>query len=259
MTETSAAPGPERAAAAAVLRTMADHRSVRAFLPDPVPDAHVRRAVEAARQAATSSWIHAYSLLQVTDPAERATLADLTGGQPQVAEAGAFFAVCGDVRRHRLVAERLGKPYVGNLETFLLAVVDASLFAQDLVLAFESMGYGTCYIGGLRTRLPEVDALLELPDGVWPLYGLCVGVPDPARPTATRPRLPVDALLMKDRYLDDEAMLAQIDAFDEEAAAHYAARGLEGRNWTGGLWRKFAKPVREHLFAYYTDKGARLE
>jgi FMN reductase (NADPH) len=121
-----------------LLTTMSAHRSVRAFLETPVPDEHIRSAVEAARMAATSSWI----------------------------QAGAFFVVCADSRRHRLIAERLDKPYVGNLETWLPAVIDASLFVQNLNLAFESMGYGTCFIGGLRNRLPEVDALLQLPHGV---------------------------------------------------------------------------------------------
>ena len=244
---------------AILTETMAGHRSIRRFLPDPVPEETIREAVQAAQQAATSSWIQAYSLLQITDPDERQQLAELTGGQPQVAEAGAFFAVCADSRRHRLVAEQLGKPYEGNLETFLLGVVDASLFAQNLTLAFESAGLGTCYIGGLRTRLPEVDALLEIPHGVWPLFGLCVGTPDPEVPTAIRPRLPVEAVWMKDRYLDDERTRALMEVHDQEAAVHYAGRGLEGRNWTGGLWRKFAKPVREHLHGYYTGKGARLE
>ena len=64
-----------------------------------------------------------------------------------------------------------------RLEAFLVAVVDASLFAQNLCIAFESLGYGICYIGGLRNRLDEVDGLLELPHGVYPLYGLCVGRP----------------------------------------------------------------------------------
>ncbi|MHC4844764.1 MAG: nitroreductase family protein [Planctomycetota bacterium] len=241
-----------------LLATMSAHRSVRAYADVPVPDERIRDAVEAAQMAATSSWVQAYSLIQVTDAGERARLAELTGGQPQVEQAGAFFVVSADSRRHRLVAKRLDKPYADNLETFLLAVIDATLFAQNLNLAFESMGYGTCFIGGLRTRLPEVDTLLEIPHGVYPLFGLCVGVPDPEKPTATRPRLPVDAVWMKDRYLDDEAMWSRIEAHDTVAAEHYAARGLDGRDWTGGLWRKYAKPVREHLHGYYTGKGALL-
>ncbi|RKY15686.1 MAG: NADPH-dependent oxidoreductase, partial [Planctomycetota bacterium] len=115
-----------------ILASMSAHRSVRSFLDTEVPDAHIREAVQAARLAATSSWIQAYSLLQVCDPGEREQLAEWTGGQPQVSAAGAFFVVCADTRRHRLVAERLDKPYTGNLETFLLAVTDATLFAQNL-------------------------------------------------------------------------------------------------------------------------------
>ena len=84
-----------------VLGAMRRHRSIRDFGPEPVPDEHTERAVEAAQCAATSSWIQAYQLLQVIDPAERAALAELAGGQPQVERAGAFFILSGDTRRHR--------------------------------------------------------------------------------------------------------------------------------------------------------------
>jgi len=238
------------------LERMAAHASVREFLPDPVPESDIARAVSCAQMAATSSWIQAYSLVQVTRPEERARLTELCGGQPQVERAGAFFVVCGDVRRHRIAAERAGSEHVSNLETFLLAVIDASLFAQNLTLAFEALDYGCCYIGGLRNELAAVDALLELPDGVWPLFGLCVG--RAARPAEPRPRLPLEAVWLRDRYPDDDHMWAQMERFDEDAERHYAARGLAGRSWTGGLWRKFRRPLREHLAPFYTSKGARL-
>jgi hypothetical protein len=86
-----------------------------------------------------------------------------------------------------------------------------------------------------------------------------VGRPDPAVPTATRPRLPVDAVWMRDEYLDDDALWALMRRHDETAAAHYAERGLPGRDWTGGLWRKFAQPYREHLRAYYEAQGASFD
>jgi len=240
-----------------VLRRIASHRSVRDFHPTPVPDDDVRRAVEAARFAATSSWIQAYALLQVVDARERTLLRELTGDQPQVERAGAFFVLCGDTRRHRLVAEREGAEYASNLETFLLAAIDATLFAQNLVLAFEALGFGTCYIGGLRNRLPEVDRLLEIPRGVYPFFGLCVG--EPASDPGQRPRLPVEAVWFRGRFPDDAATLAGIEEHDREAAAYYAARGAAGRTWSGGMWRKFRVARREPLFGYYRSKGARFE
>lgn len=243
-----------------VLELMSAHRTVRRFLQTPVPDAHVAEAVRAAQMASTSSWIQAYSLLQVTEPAKRRALREYTGDQAQVEEAGAFFCISADTRRHRLIAERAGAPYEGNLETFLLAVTDATLFAQNLALAFESQGYGICFIGGLRTRLPEVDSLLQFPHAVWPLFGMCVGVPaDPQTPADVRPRLPVELVWTKDRYPADEAVLAAIDTYDDRAADHYTEHGFPGRNWSAGTWRKFQRRLREHLLDYYRSKGATFE
>ena len=107
-------------------------------------DEHVRAAVEAGQAASTSSAVQSYCLIQVADAGAREKLIELTGGQEKVAACGGFFVVCGDTRRHRLLTERAGKPYDARLEAFLLAVIDATLFEQNLVLAFESLGYGIC-------------------------------------------------------------------------------------------------------------------
>lgn len=241
----------------ATLELLRRHQSVRSFDPTELDASEVRAAIEAARWASTSSNVQAYSLLRVTDPGRRERLAELSGGQPQVAQAPAFFVVCGDQRRHRLVAADAGQPYAANLETFLLAVVDASLFAQNLALAFESLGWGICFIGGLRNRLPEVDALLELPEGVLPLYGLCAG--RPAEENGQRPRLPLEAVYFEDRYPDDSELRALIARYDRVSAEYYAARGAPGRDWSGGIWRKFRQPRREHLAQFYRSKGALLD
>jgi nitroreductase len=240
-----------------VLELLAGHRSIRAFKDAPLPEADVERAVRAAQQAATSSHIQAYSLLRLRDPSVRARLVELTGGQPYVAGCGAFFAVLADQRRHKLLSARHDAAHVDNLETFLLAVVDASLFAQNLVIAFEAMGYGTCYIGGLRNRLPEVVELLELPEGALPLFGLCVGVPD--QQPETKPRLPVEAICFEDRYPQDAELLERIDAYDEVMERYYERRGKVGHNWSGAIWRRYAKPHREHLAECYRGLGARLD
>lgn len=240
------------------LETMKAHRTIRRYRATPIADEVVADAVRAAQQAPTSSNVQAYALVRVRDAARRAELAELCSGQAQVRDAAAFFVVCGDQRRHRLAARTSGRPYEPNLETFLLAVIDASLFAQNLVLAFESQGYGTCYIGALRNRVPEVDRLLSLPADVFPLYGLCVGTPD--EEPAVRPRLPLEAVLLEERYPDDESMLSRIATYDETMSAYYAAaRGKPGHDWSGGVARKFAERNRECLLDFYTAKGAVFE
>lgn len=233
------------------------HRSIRRFRDEPVPDADILAAVQAGQAASTSSAVQAYCLIQVTDPAAREALVRLTGNQRMVASCGAFFVVCGDTRRHRLLAERAGQPYDTRLEAFLVAAVDATLFAQNAVIAFEAMGYGICYVGGLRNDLPAVDALLGLPDGVYPLYGLCVGRPD--QEPAPRPRLPAEAVCMKDRYHADPDLLALVDAYDETYRAYMQQRSGLDRSWSEAVTAGHASPKRTDLARYYRGKGASLD
>jgi FMN reductase (NADPH) len=232
------------------------HRSIRRYTDAPVPDEHVIAAVRAGQAASTSSAMQACHLVQVTDPAIREAIVPITGGQTKVARSGAFFVVCGDARRHRLACADHGDDYGARLEAFLVAVIDASLFAQNLCVAFESMGYGICYIGGLRNDLAEVDALLRLPDGVYPMYGLCAGVPDEA-PVA-RPRLPLEAVLSRNGYPTDEEMRAAMADYDAGYAAYLEARGASPKAWTATMAAAHDAPRREALAAYYASKGADL-
>jgi nitroreductase len=240
-----------------VLELLRSHSSVRDYLPEPVSPALVRECVAAAQQAATSSHVQAYGLLQVTDPGRRAALAEAAGGQAQVSEAGAFFVVHADLRRFRVMAEGLGRPFAPNLEAFLVAVIDAALFAQNLVVALEARGLGTCYIGGLRNDLDRVREVLEVPLGVLPLFGLCAGTPA-SRP-APKPRLAPEAVLAVDRYPDDDEVRRQIAEHDARMAEYYAGRGLPGRNWSGGVHRKFVAPARTRLASFYAEQGASLD
>jgi nitroreductase len=247
--------------AAEVLGHLRAHRTIRQYAAAPVDEAHVLQAVEAGQAASTSSAQQAYSVLRVRDPAQRRRLAELSGAQAKVAEAGAFFVIGGDLRRHRLLARRAGRPLDGRLEAFLVPVIDATLFAQNLALAFEALGYGVCFIGGVRNRLPEVDALLGVPEGVFPLYGLCVGAP--AEAPTPRPRLPLEAVLFDGAYPDDDALLAAVDGYDEGYQAYLATRAGAPAKGGTGCWIEaalayFETPRRPGLAAYYAAKGADL-
>lgn len=74
------------------------------------------------------------------------------GTQSQNREAAALFVLCADTRRHQLIAAAEGQPYSANFETFLLGVIDASLFVERMSAALEALGYGICYVGAVKTR-----------------------------------------------------------------------------------------------------------
>lgn len=240
-----------------VIACMRAHRSIRRFAEEELADDVLRKAVAAAQMAATSSNIQAYSVLRVRDPERREQLAELCGGQSQVAKSGAFLVLSADVRRHLLAAEAKETANEQNLESFLQALIDASLFGQNLALALESLGYGVCYIGGLRNQLTKVDELLALPRGVWPLFGLCVG--RPAEEPGLRPRLRPEAVLFDEQYPSDDEIRADIAEYDDRMASYYEERGKPGYDWSRGLVRVFARKRREHLESFYKSKGASFD
>ena len=243
------------------IEQMLAHRSIRAYTDEPVPTEHLREAVRAGQAAATSSAVQPYCCIRVTDTDTRSAIAELAGPQQKVALAPEFLVICADTRRHRLLCERAGSAYDQRLEAFLVGVIDAALFAQNMTLAFEALGYGTCFIGGLRNELPGVDALLKLPEGVYPLFGLCVG--RPAEQPAPRPRLAIESVLFDDAYPDDATAIADTDVYDERYRAYLRERNAKeeqvARAWSGAMSAKYATPSRPALAEYYRSKGARLD
>jgi nitroreductase len=239
------------------------HRSVRAFTADPVPTEHLHAAIRAGQMASTSSGVQACSVIEITDPGPRAEIAELAGNQRYVQTAPLFLLFCGDSRRHRLAARAGGGVYDTRLEAFLVAAIDTALFAQNTAVAFESMGYGICFIGGVRNDLPRLDRLLGLPEGVYPFFGMCVGTPDPARPTATRPRLPIEAVLMRDRYADDETVLGAMHEYDGTYREYLRGRGAPSAqidaSWVARMTELHGAVRRAGLGSYYTGKGARID
>ncbi len=240
-----------------VIGLLKSHRSIRRFKDAVVPDEHVREAIAAGQMASTSSAVQAYSVIRVREAETRRAIADLAGPQEKIVACGAFFVFCGDTRRHRLAAKRDGEGYDQRLEAFLVAAIDCALVAEKAAIAFESMGYGICYIGGIRNDAAQVDRLLGLPEGVYPFFGMCVGVPD--EDPVVRPRLPVEAVLMEDRYAGDEAVLGALERYDDGYERYMEERGSAAARWSEVMGRKFGTPAREELGGFYRGKGARLD
>jgi len=185
-----------------VIDTLLSHRSVRAFQATPLPDGTLELLVAAAQSAASSSNLQVWSVVAVRDPARRQRLAALAGDQAHIREAPLFLAFLVDVARLSRVADRAHKPVEGldYLDTFLMGAIDAALAAQNAVTAAESLGLGTVYIGALRNQPEAVARELALTPGLFAVFGLCVGVPDAARPSSVKPRLAQATVLFHEQY-----------------------------------------------------------
>jgi nitroreductase len=238
-----------------IIEAQLKHRSIRKFIDKPVDDGLLVDLIRAAQGAASSSFIQAYSLVEVTDSENRSKIATLAGGQTWVEKAPTFLVICADLSRieHCCVQEGMGE-LEGYAEHFLAASVDAALLAQNLMLGAESVGLGAVFIGGIRNDPKQVSELLNLPDQVFPVFGLCLGWPD-AEPDL-KPRLPVDVILHKDTY-DASRCATDVANYDEQMQAYYASRGSNQRNstWSAQTAAAVQQKKREHLKDFLQSKG----
>ncbi|MFW2368661.1 MAG: oxygen-insensitive NADPH nitroreductase [Desulforhopalus sp.] len=242
-----------------VIALLKSHRSIRKYSDEPVSQEIVEALVEAGQCAATSSFIQACTVIQVRDKKTRKKLQDCAAGQPYVVESPVFLVFCADMQRHCLACDMHGAPMLsGYTEQFLTASVDCALFAQNVLVAAESMGLGGCYIGALRNRIDEVGKLLGLPKLVYPIFGLCIGYPaqDPER----KPRLPLQVVFKQERY-DDSTDVALIREYDSSVRQYYKTRtgGAKDNSWSEQISEMLVKEARPHMLSFLQEKGFLLK
>jgi nitroreductase len=243
-----------------VLSGLLEHRSVRAYLDRPLPPRTLETLIAAAQSAASSSNLQAWSVVAIESAERRARLADLAGSQRHIREAPLFLVWLADLARldHLATAGGVVAQGLDYLESLLLGVIDAALAAQNAVVALESLGLASVYIGAIRNQPLPVAAELGLPPRVFPVFGLCVGHPDPGRPAAVKPRLPQAAVLHREQYSLD-VQQAAIARYDRVMAAFYASQGMPVEQWTGHSVRRVATPEalngRQHLVEQLRKMG----
>lgn len=234
------------------------HRTVRKFAGRPVPESTIQALVACAQSAATSSYSMPWTLVSVESSEKRARIAQLCGDQKQILMAPWFFCVCCDLYRSRVLGESVEATpdAAGTAEALIVATVDASLAAERMVCAAESIGMGICYIGALRNDPVGVAEVLDLPEGVFGLFGLCLGYPSEEDTRAIiKPRLPQEVVWHRDQYNREP----DVAAFEETMVEFYPKIGMDASSpWSLRQARRFSMGYlqgRETLDAELRKRG----
>jgi nitroreductase len=228
------------------LETLLSHRSVRAYTSQALPEHALETLVAAAQSAATSSNLQLWSAVAVEDSERRTRLSALAGNQGQIRQAPLFLVWLADLARlkHVAIAKNISADGLDYLEMFTMAVVDAGLAAQNAVIAAESLGLGTVYIGALRNKPEQVAAELGLPEGVFPVFGLCIGHPDPAATPSIKPRLPQQVVLHREQY-HLESQDDGIERYDTAMSDFYSRQYMTtSGNWSLHSAKRISSPER---------------
>ena len=183
------------------IETIYQHRSIRKYKPDPVPDELLNEILAAGIRASSSGNMQTYSIIVTRERALREKLYEPHMEQDMVLDAPVLLTFCADFHRMRHWLRVSDAPdNFDNFMSFMVAAIDATLVSQNVALAAESLGLGICYMGSTLANCDQIGRILNLPPNVVPVVGYSLGYP--AEDPAPRDRLPLDGLVHQETYQD---------------------------------------------------------
>jgi nitroreductase len=200
-----------------VLTAMLRRKSIRRYTAEMPSDEVVTTIVSAGQQAPFAAQLGSLLLSRKQ--------------QKNPFGAPFLFTICADIYRlERIMAVRNWKLVTNDLSILLFAVQDAAYMAQNMVIAAESLGLGSCFLGNAPYRAEKIAEEYRLPERVFPIVQLTMGYPDEDPPV--RPRYPIGFTLFEDIYpeLSEEAVREAMETFS-----------FENYGWTEHMCRKWGQ------------------
>jgi len=181
--------------------TILNHRSIRKYTGDPIPNEVLDYVLEAGTRASTTGNMQVYSVVVSTEAGIKEELAPCHFNQPMIKEAPVVLTFCADFNRfNKWCRLRKADPGYDNFLSFMTAAIDALLVAQNVCVAAEDAGLGICYLGTTTYMAEKIIDVLNLPKGVVPVTTVTLGYPD-EMPELTD-RLPLEAVIHREKYCD---------------------------------------------------------
>jgi len=247
--------------------TIMQRRSLRIFDPAPLSEEEKTIILQTAMRAPTAGAMMLYSIIEIDDQSIKDSLAKSCDNQPFIAQAPYALLFLADYQRWmdlyhaagcRQRADELGitnrLPCEGDL---ILAVMDALIAAQTAVIAAESLGIGSCYIGDIVENWEQHRDLFNLPQYTFPAALLVFGRPRTAPTKDLTPRFEQQYVVFKNVYrrLSPEELDNLFVPFGKKSfEAHEYPNGAQNvvqanyiRKFTAGFSIERARSMRQIL------------
>lgn len=185
-----------------VIKQIESRKSVRVFEEKPIGQSDREAIINAAFEAPTAGGMMLYSIIDISEQSLKEQLAVVCDNQPFIAKAPLVLIFLADYQRwfdaYGFAECNPRHPGEGDI---LLACADAIIAAQNTVVAAESLGVGSCYIGDIIENCETVRALLQLPDYALPAAMLVYGYPSEGQKNRRKPaRFEKKYLVYENKY-----------------------------------------------------------
>lgn len=240
--------------------------SLRSFSDQVVDEASREALLDAARRAPSAGNLMLYSIIDVRDAELKKQLSESCDHQAFIAKAPVVLIFLADLQRlWDLYAAGGVEEYCRSqnrsfpgpeLSDLMLASCDAMAAAQNAVIAAESMGMGSCYIGDIMEQIELHRKLLNLPDAVFPLSMLVLGYPsERQKKRKIRDRYPRWSTCFRDSYhqLSEEELYRMHGCANREELSTKALR-IFNRKTGATFSEEMRRSVRSACSVYLQDK-----
>ncbi len=194
----------------ATLELLQERSSLRTYDTRPVSLEHKDQILKATLRAPTAGNMMLYTIISIEDQETKNRLVQTCDNQPFIAKAPWCLLFLADVKRFydyyelcrcKEYAASKGQPYLGpTIADLFISLCDALIAAQSAVIAAESLGLGTCYIGDIMENYETHKELFSLPDYAFPITLLTLGYPPPKYTKKLQPRFPQEFIVHKETY-----------------------------------------------------------
>jgi FMN reductase (NADPH) len=213
------------------LKVIDNRRSLRGYDSRDISPEHKRWILHSAFRAPTAGNMMQYSIIEVANQEMKDKLVKTCDNQPFIAKAPLVLLFLADLQRWydlfeysnvKGMCEERGLEYVTPKEAdLMLASCDALVAAQNAVIAAESLGIGSCYIGDIMENIETHREMFDLPRWVFPIALLCFGYPlhKEHNDRERTPRFSEHLVYFKNKYNH-----VKIEEFDEEFSERFKGR-----------------------------------
>jgi len=248
----------------AVIDCLMNHRSIRKFKDERIPEETIETILRAGTRAATAGGIQPYALIAIEDPQVQRKVSYIPGPLSIV-------AVVDQYRVKRYYELNDAPFYNDQAINLVISLWDAVIALHNVVIAAESLGLGGVCIGMIMSQ--NLQESLGVPEYVFPAGLVTLGWPD--EDPEIGQRLPLEAVVHRNRYRipADDAIREWYrdgderwqDRFEnewtEERRSEMRARGVTNRaqHWTVGHYtEEFIRSESEAVHANIERAGFTL-
>lgn len=213
------------------IRDRLEHRSIREFSGQAVPEETIEVILQVVNRTATSNGMQHASVIRVRDPEKKQAIAEICR-QKYAARAPELWIFIADCYRNARIAAANGctADSARDMDRFFQGFTDAALQAQNAAVAIESLGLGCVFFGSILNDPAAIIKVLNLPELTFPVLGLGFGYANQS--PQLKPRMPLALKVFDDEYRVFDDYKENLAGYDETMLSYYDLRSANRKSET---------------------------